>query len=240
MGTLDEQAIDSPWPTDSAALDNPIWASLEGPHRSFSGHLADLRWYPPSIAPFAAIPAAQVLPDLESARDLGLADQVYFVGACPTTLPAGWRFAAHSNILQLFPSGEIPAAEEDGGSVLGEMDRVAMRALTQIAFPDFFRERTAALGLYLGIFDGDKLVAMAGERMALPGLQEISGVCTHPDYGGRGYARRLTRTLLRLQHERGVRSFLHVSEGNAAARRLYDSMGFVVRAGLPMCKVERA
>jgi hypothetical protein len=34
-------------------------------------------------------------------------------------------------------------------------------------------------------------------------------------------------------------SFLHVSEGNAAARRLYESMGFVMRASLPMAKVER-
>jgi GNAT superfamily N-acetyltransferase len=237
---MDKPVSERPWPTDSAALDNPVWATLEGPHRGLSGCLPDLRWYPPSIAPFAAVPAAHAGPDLESARDLGLGDQVYFVGACPATLPSGWRFAGASNILQLFPTGEIPGADEDAGRVLGEADRIAMQALTQIAFPDFFRERTADLGLYLGIFDGDKLVAMAGERMALPGLQEISGVCTHPDHAGRGYARRLTRTLLRLEHERGVRSFLHVSEGNAAARRLYDSMGFVVRASLPMCKVERA
>jgi ribosomal protein S18 acetylase RimI-like enzyme len=36
-----------------------------------------------------------------------------------------------------------------------------------------------------------------------------------------------------------VGSFLHVSEGNRAARKLYESMGFVVRASLPMCKIER-
>lgn len=114
-----------------------------------------------------------------------------------------------------------------------------MRELTQIAFPAFFRERTGDLGLYLGIYEGDRLVAMAGERLALTGLQEISGVCTHPDFAGRGHARRLTRALLSRHRQRGIRSFLHVSEGNVAARRLYESMGFVVRASLPMCKVER-
>lgn len=115
-----------------------------------------------------------------------------------------------------------------------------MRELTQTAVPDFFfRERTADLGLYLGIYEGPTLVAMAGERLALSGLQEISGVCTHPDFTGRGYARRLTRALLCRHRQRGVRSFLHVSEGNAGARRLYDSMEFVVRASLPMCKVAR-
>jgi len=114
-----------------------------------------------------------------------------------------------------------------------------MRELTQIAFPDFFRERTRELGLYLGVYDGARLVAMAGERLALAGLQEISGVCTHPDFAGRGHARRLTRALLSRHRRRGVGSFLHVSEGNAGARRLYASMGFVVRASLLMCKVER-
>ena len=118
MRTPDEPVIEQHSPPDSAALDNPVWASLEGPHRSLAGCLPDLLWYPSSIAPFAAIPGAHVLPDLDSARDLGLGEQVYFVGACPATLPAGWRFAAHSNILQLFPTGAIPAAEEDAG-ILG-------------------------------------------------------------------------------------------------------------------------
>jgi predicted GNAT family acetyltransferase len=81
---------------------------------------------------------------------------------------------------------------------------------------------------------------MAGERLALTGLQEISGVCTHPDFAGRGHARRLTRALLSRHRRRGVASFLHVSEANAGARRLYESMGFVVRASLLMCKVERS
>jgi len=196
-------------------------------------------WYPPSIAPFVAIPTADIVPDLESARRHGLGDPAYFVGACPTSLPDGWRFASRSYILQLFPTADIPEAGEDAGIVLGETDRIAMRELTQIAFPDFFRERTADLGLYLGVYEGARLIAMAGERLALPGQQEISGVCTHPDFTGRGLARQLTRALLSRHRRRGVRSFLHVSEGNAGARRLYDSMGFVVRASLLMCKVER-
>jgi GNAT superfamily N-acetyltransferase len=205
-----------------------------------AGRLPDLQWYPPPVAPFVAIPSAHVLPDLESARARGLGEEVYFVGACPRSLPAGWSFVAHSNILQLFPTAEIPEDGEDAGTVLGESARAAMRELTHIAFPDFFRERTAELGLYLGVYAGERLIAMAGERMALDGLQEISGVCTHPEFAGRGHARRLTRALLRLQHHRGVGSFLHVSEGNAGARRLYESMGFAIRASLPMCKVERS
>jgi GNAT superfamily N-acetyltransferase len=217
-----------------------VWSALNGPQGSLAGRLDGLVWYPPSIAPFAAIPAAGVLPDLESAHRHGLADQAYFVGVCPNSLPEGWRFVSRSSILQLFPTAQAPMTGEDAGIVLGETDRNAMRELTQIAFPDFFRERTPELGLYLGIYDGARLIAMAGERLALAGLQEISGVCTHPDFTGRGHARRLTRALMSRHRRRGVGSFLHVSEGNAGARRLYESMGFVTRASLPMCKVQRA
>lgn len=216
-----------------------MWSALSGPHRNLAGRLDGLMWYPPSIAPFAAIPAADVVPDLESAHRRGLADPAYFVGACPASLPDGWRFVSRSYVLQMFPTADVPEVGEDAGIVLGETDRIAMRELMQIAFPDFFRERTAELGLYLGIYEGARLIAMAGERLALAGLQEISGVCTHPNFAGRGHARRLTRALLSRHRRRGVRSFLHVSEGNAGARRLYDSMGFVVRASLLMCKVER-
>jgi GNAT superfamily N-acetyltransferase len=228
------------WPSvDAAALDNPMWSALNGPHRELAQRFGELRWYPPSIAPFVAMPSPDIVPDLESAHRHGLSDQAYFVGVCPSSLTGGWRIVSRSQILQLFPGADQPEIDEDAGQVLGPADRVAMRELTRIAFPDFFRERTAELGLYLGLYEGERLIAMAGERLALSGLQEISGVCTHPDFGGRGHARRLTRALMSRHRRRGVGSFLHVSEGNTLARRLYESMGFAVRASLAMCKVER-
>src|SRR5271155_918465 len=165
-------AITQIGPTVSA-LDNPVWSSLSGPHRDLAGCLRDLMWYPPSIAPFVAVPDSEAVPDLESARRQGLGDLAYFVGACPNSLPDGWQVVSRSFILQLFPHGEISEVEEHSGVVLGPADKKAMRELTQIAFPDFFRERTAELGVYLGIYEGAQLIAMAGERLALPGLQEI-------------------------------------------------------------------
>jgi len=227
--------------TNYAELDNPIWHALNGPHRHFAEFIGDAHWYPSRIAPFIAIPAAAALPDLNGAVDCGFRDPAYFVGVLPDTLPDGWHVVSRSLILQMMPApGASPAAPDDADiRALGIADSPSMLALARIAFPDYFRERTAELGLYLGIFADAALIAMAGERLALDGLQEISGVCTHPDFVGRGCARRLTHALLRRHRERGVMSFLHVSEGNAAARRLYESMGFVMRASLPMAKVER-
>jgi predicted GNAT family acetyltransferase len=69
---------------------------------------------------------------------------------------------------------------------------------------------------------------MAGERMAAETLREISGVCTHPDYRGRGLARRLMLKLVRRELRRGEIPFLHVMRDNHSARRLYEEMGFRV------------
>jgi len=122
--------------------------------------------------------------------------------------------------------------------LLGLEARPAMSRLAAIAFPDFFRARSAELGTFIGIFESGQLVAMAGERMAWPGSQEISGVCTHPDYTGRGYAGGLTRALVRRHHELGLHSMLHVSRTNLTAHRLYESLGFAVTATLPMIRIE--
>jgi ribosomal protein S18 acetylase RimI-like enzyme len=225
-------------------LDNPIWHSLLGPLHRFAEARGDTRWFPSSVAPFIAVPTAGTLPDLDAAAARGWRDPAYFFGVIPHLLPAGWHFASSSNVLQLLPPSEPPGDQKaDAGEdirELDEADRPAMLALTRVAFPVFFRERTAELGQYLGIFLEGRLMAMAGERLALAGWQEISGVCTHPDFAGRGSARRLMHALLARHRRRGVATFLHVSEENHRARRLYETLGYTLRASLPMAKVERA
>jgi len=222
-------------------LDNPIWHALCGRHRGLAGSLEALRWYPPAFAPFVAVPAADVVPDLATAARRGLGAPAYFLGVLPESLPAGWRYVSQSQVLQLMPSAET--SQDDGGPecvTLTDADLDGMQALAQAAFPDYFRARTRELGDYLGIFDAGKLIAMAGERLALTRFREISGVCTHPGHVVRGHARRLTQALLARHRRCGVDSFLHVSEGNSAARRLYESMGFTLRRTLPLGKIEPA
>ena len=84
----------------------------------------------------------------------------------------------------------------------------------------------ASSGTTMASFEGGRLVAMAGERMAAGAWREISGVCTHPDVEGRGLAWRLIAKLVRSQMQRGETPFLHVMSDNVHARRLYERMGF--------------
>ena len=67
---------------------------------------------------------------------------------------------------------------------------------------------------------------MAGERSHAGMLREISGVCTHPDFQGRGLAKRLMLKLIRREMLRKEAPFLHVMHDNTGARRLYERMGF--------------
>ena len=108
-----------------------------------------------------------------------------------------------------------------------------MIVLTDLVFPGFFRPRTLEMGSYFGIYHGSRLAAMAGERMRLDGYQELSAVCTHPDYTGRGYAHRLLGVLCNSAFDRGFTPFLHVYADNARAIGVYRRMAFADRTVLP-------
>lgn len=127
-----------------------------------------------------------------------------------------------------------------------------MVSLTDIAFPGFFRIRTCEMGPYFGIRDsargtGDharSLVAMSGERMnilhpTLGSFKEISGLCTHPDHRGRGYAPALLAHMLHLHRDAGQRSYLHVAADNPTAIALYQRLGFRSRGEFPLYSVRR-
>jgi ribosomal protein S18 acetylase RimI-like enzyme len=98
--------------------------------------------------------------------------------------------------------------------------------LAKLTNPGPFGIRTPELGEYFGYFDGGRLIAMAGERLCAGDLHELSGICTHPEFQGRGLAKKLSLKLVYRQMERGKTPFLHVISHNAAARGLYEKMGF--------------
>jgi predicted GNAT family acetyltransferase len=112
-------------------------------------------------------------------------------------------------------------------------------ALATLTNPGPFGPRTPELGEYFGLFAGESLIAMAGERLEAGPLREVSGICTHPASQGAGLARRLTIKLVRRQLLRGQRPFLHVMSRNVGARALYEKLGFVVYRETVVRVVER-
>jgi ribosomal protein S18 acetylase RimI-like enzyme len=117
---------------------------------------------------------------------------------------------------------------------LGAANAPEMMELTKLTKPGPFHQRTYELGRYVGIRCDGKLVAMAGERLKVPGYTEVSAVCTHPEHTGRGYARILMTEVMRTILGRGETPFLHVRESNVRAIELYKHLGFSQRVRLHM------
>jgi predicted GNAT family acetyltransferase len=70
---------------------------------------------------------------------------------------------------------------------------------------------------------------MAGERTRVPGFTEVSGVCTHPDARGRGYAHTLIARVHQEIRARGDVPYLHSWSSNAAAIAVYRRLGYGLR-----------
>jgi hypothetical protein len=81
---------------------------------------------------------------------------------------------------------------------------------------------------------------MAGERLRLDSFTEVSGVCTHPDHRGRGYAAALMRKVAGRILDRGETPFLHAYASNREAIALYEALGFAVRREVLMTRLTRA
>jgi len=137
------------------------------------------------------------------------------------------------------PSRTTGPADAVGIEVLSETDSADMLALAVLTQPGPFRSRTFTFGTYLGIRVHGQLAAMGGQRMHLPGYREVSAICTHPDYRGRGYARAIVLRLIEMIADEGQTPFLHTGEENRNALALYRTLGFFERARLPLVVVER-
>jgi predicted GNAT family acetyltransferase len=122
---------------------------------------------------------------------------------------------------------------------LSRANAAEMVELTSVAFPGFFRTRTCEMGTYYGVRHDGRLVAMCGERMNIRDYHEISGLCTHPDFRGRGYAAALMMQLMRDHRKAELQSYLHVSANNANAIALYERMGFDDRGEFSLYLVTR-
>ena len=232
-------------------LDNPIWHALTTSQAKFALGGDRARRFPRQVAPFVAVPSESTS-DAELAQLTEQGESVCLVGVAPRL--SSWKVEKQSAILQMLcgqmlcgqmlceqmicSSRSEPDASA-GISQLSEADLGAILGLTALVYPAYFRARTVELGDYFGIYQDGRLAAMAGERLHPNGYQEISAVCTHPDFQGRGYAGRLVAHLANRILERGETPFLHVDAGNTRATSVYERLGFKARRSIPLWVIRR-
>ncbi len=214
-------------------LDRPVWASLSTTHLDLSEGDSRARRYLRDVNVFAAArdddPAA--LAQLSSF--VGPDEQIYILQAQPIPTPPGLTVVKAALGVQMVNTGAALAADEGSDIVqLTAGDAAEMLALATLTEPGPFAPRTHLMGNFFGVRIDGRLVAMAGERMRFPGYTEVSGVCTHPDFRGRGYARRLSAHVMASIRARHETPFLHAWKSNADAIRLYQTLGFEHRCDM--------
>ncbi|WP_363798208.1 GNAT family N-acetyltransferase [Lysobacter firmicutimachus] len=225
-------------------LDNPIWHSLISRHLDLAQRHEPAARYPAQIAPFLGV--ASVTADAAEALSGAFAalvppeDTALLLGVPPPATP-GWELRHLANLAQMVCAAPVAGeADPDGIVELGPDQREDVLALTALVYPHYFRPRTMELGRYFGFYREGRLAAMAGERMGTHDYIELSAICTHPDFLGLGYARRLLLFLANDNHARGRIPFLHVSRENPRAIGLYERNGFELRRDIPFWALRRA
>ena len=247
---------------------NPVWHALQTKHRHFAISAAGAARYPPDVAPFAALETSDkdALRQLHSLLAPG--ESVWLIGESYPEIPelsfdgtlpclqmvmprnGEPQARAAQNQGRMFtaateprPSGSgliLPLPDIDVDILpLAAADAPEMVALTELAFPGYFRLGTCRMGSYYGVRNHGELIAMAGERLSLEGHSEISGVCTHPSHRGKGLAANLVRQLMRDHRRNGVTSFLQVAAANHKAVSLYRQLGFTVVRPVTLRRIVR-
>jgi ribosomal protein S18 acetylase RimI-like enzyme len=210
----------------SHPLDRPVWNALNGRQAGLAVTRGDAVRIDPGYGPFAA--ARDQGEDAQRALVGCVAPgvEVWLVESEEWPAPPGLKCRMTAPLLQMVGDPSCGDGDEDYIE-LDDSHADQMSALALATEPGPWGERTRCYGPFFGIVRDGRLEAMAGERM-LPadGLAEVSGLCTWPEFRGRGHAARLIRRVVAGFAARGDTPFLHSYAGNAKAIALYKSLGF--------------
>jgi GNAT superfamily N-acetyltransferase len=212
---------------DESKLDNPVWYSLSESHKEYALDYNGTKFYHPDYCPFGGA--------IDPESTSGAADnysklcQNFFIVGEKPNLPNHLKLIDELVCLQMILYNTIDLQYTDEIIKLEERHRDALMELVKIVYPEYFKEKTADIGNYYGIFKGNQLVAMTGERMKMNEFTEVSAVITHPDHTGKGYAKQLVAYTANAIIKQNRTPFLHVSEKNYGAIKLYEKLGFKTR-----------
>lgn len=210
-------------------LDRPVWSALTGRWSELAIVNGAARRLAADYGLFAAA-RDQTEPSLAALGALVRAHgEVGLMESEAWPAPPGTRAITAVCRQMIAEAAPTPPQPDFEIRPLSQADAAQMLALATLTRPGPFFGRTHELGAFVGVEVDGRLAAMAGERMRLDGLTEISAVCTHPDHRGRGYAAALMAHVAKRIFARGDRPFLHTYAENTGAIALYERLGFAVR-----------
>lgn len=227
--------------TDPDPLARPVWNMLNGRRAGITVASGTAVRLDRRYGPFAATSDTSVASQKALADVLdGPGDEVWLIEEQEWPAPPGTRIAKTVGLVQMVFEGDLGQCLTDPEAVLlEEADQPSMESLALATEPGPWGSMTHRYGPYYGFKMDDRLQSMAGERMLpAPGLAEVSGVCTWPEWRGRRFATRLIHHVMAKFSERGDRAFLHTYATNTGAIGLYETLGYRLRRDLVVTVVE--
>jgi ribosomal protein S18 acetylase RimI-like enzyme len=227
------QMVHAPAPHNMHPLDNVIWQALTTRQAEFALSFRQARRFMPEVTSLCAF----LEPTEEGYESLAALAGPEGTAAIFLNEPyqprPGWDDVGGAPLQQMVCANGLGTSATQLGDPefveLSPSDVPEMLELATLTKPGPFGSRTRELGNYIGVRREGKLVAMAGERMKVPGHAEVSAVCTHPGHTGKGYAQMLMSEVMRRIRERGETPFLHVRQDNTRAIKIYERLGFRTR-----------
>ncbi|MEO7308396.1 MAG: hypothetical protein ABIR78_09785, partial [Ferruginibacter sp.] len=177
-------------PVNYKKLDNPAWHSLTETHTGFALGTYEFKRYDPEIVLFSGYDpgAKNIFQQLDQV--FNPTDSFFLFDQFPA-LPPNYQVETIVQCLQMVCETPVHVDITENLVPLDETNSEEMYALVSQVFPGYYLPKSRLMGDFFGIFKDEKLVAMAGERLRMDGLTEISAVVTHPDWLGRKFAQQL-------------------------------------------------
>lgn len=145
-------------------------------------------------------------------------------------LPERLRIAdpGHWSIWVITPAAASPRLS-DWSTGTEELDPFDARIDPLLAHSEsaYLMSGHPAIGRWVGVTEGDRLVAVGAQTVIADGVPHLVSICTDPGARDRGHGRAVTAALLSAAFARGApEAYLEMYAGNAAAAALYRSVGF--------------
>lgn len=222
-----------------ATLANPVWHALGTMQQHLNAGNQQLRFFAPAVAPFAGMENWDTASLHHFEANMPAQRRLYLMQETAVVIPSSLQVHFTVPLYQMICADFQPAFEDYPLVPLTEEHIPQMLALTALTKPGPFLAQTIQLGGYVGVFDGDQLIAMGGERLKVPGFTEVSAICTHPDYRGRHLARHILSQVSQQIIRRGEVPFLHSLTTNEPALKVYAQLGYRLNRNIFFAIVEK-
>ena len=220
-----------------ALLDRPIWGALTTRLQNFATALGSARAFAENISPLAASAGFHASHHRDFSTMIGLRTSPLVTVERRTPIcPVQHIPEDSAAVVQMVAKTCTRVSGKHQIEDLDDDDAEEIYQLASAMRPGPFERKTHIMGDFIGVRENGRLIAMAGQRLRLPGYIEISAVCVAADHQFKGIGADLVRDMSQRIFDQGDIPFLHAYERNRNAIALYESLGFEIRTTLQATK----